>query len=149
MKSLDIEIEINGLDDMVKAIETMPQAASVSVIRAIHREAAKPILKEVRKNSPTEEIARGVKLKTSRRDKTKIRVALTHPLSHIFNWGTVRRETSKGYNRGRMGKVREYIERSAKMAERDALTVLDGSYVEMFDKHLKKYIKRLIKRVTK
>ena len=140
-------ITLTGLDDMVKAIENLPDAANVSVIRAIHREAAKPILKEVRKNSPTEEIAKGVKLKTSRRDKTKIRVALTHPLSHIFNWGTVRRSTSKGYNRGRMGKVREYIERSAKMAENDALRVLDDNYLNLFDKHLKKYIRRLRKRV--
>lgn len=139
-------ITLTGLDDMVKAIENLPDAANVSVIRSIHREAAKPILKEVRKNSPTEEIARGVKLKTSRRDKTKIRVALTHPLSHIFNWGTVRRATSKGYNRGRMGKVREYIERSAKMAESDALRVLDDNYLTLFDKHLKKYIRRLRKR---
>ena len=86
---------------------------NVSIIRAIHREVAKPILQEVRKNSPNEDIARGVKLTTSRRDKTKVTVALTHPLSHIFSWGTVRRATSKGYNRGRMGKVREFIERSA------------------------------------
>ena len=142
-------IEIRGLDDMVKAIKNLPDATNVSVIRAIHREAAKPIQNEVRKNSPTDEISRGVKLRTSRRDKTKIRVALTHPLSHIFNWGTVRRETSKGYNRGRMGKVREYIERSAKMAENDALRVMDNNYIELFNKHLNKYIKRLNKRISK
>ena len=142
-------ITITGLDAMVTAIQNLPDATNVSVIRAIHREAAKPILKEVRSNSPTEEIARGVKLKTSRRDKTKIRVALTHPLSHIFNWGTQKRATSQGYNRGRMGKVREYIERSAKTAERDALKVLEDNYVNLFDKHLKKYIKRLRVRAAK
>jgi hypothetical protein len=120
-------MELQGLDELRQQLRQLPEdlATEAGEIVLAHAEAAKREVETGYPTGPTGNLKRGVSVQRNRsKVTTQAIVRSKAPHAYIFEKGTVRRQTDKGLNRGRMPAAREseraipkFIRARARMVE--------------------------------
>ena len=111
------KFEIHGLKEVMAAMEQLPtMAMKKAVVRNALKKASKPIAVAAKSNAlslpiKADKIADSIKVGTSvkrsqrrRADRSRVTVYVgsSHPLSHLFEFGTTERYNKKGAYRGHL-----------------------------------------------
>jgi len=109
------KFEMNGMKELMSAMEQLPTVSmKKAVVRNALKKAAKPVKAAAKLNAAgipvkNDKITDSIKISTSvkksqrgRRDRSRVTVYVgsSHPLSHLFEFGTAARYNKKGAYRG-------------------------------------------------
>lgn len=143
------KIEILGLDEIVKHLDGLPDHLEANTLRAANRAALKIVLEDARTSAPSF-LHRSIKISNIRRTATGVKLKITHPMAHWYEWGTDPRETFDGQQRGVFPRwTQSFVEAPATRKENEVIQWLENHLAEFITEYWVKLEQRQSKKLMK
>ncbi|WP_192825208.1 HK97-gp10 family putative phage morphogenesis protein [Rufibacter sp. LB8] len=139
-------MDFTGASDIEKILDNLPLKMQAKILKAINVEGAKIVQKEIIRSAPSgSEIPESIILVGDKENTTGVYVTPDGRTAYYVRWleyGTVKRQTDKKFNRGVMNPqpfVKSAIDRSTPQA----LEYITKNYAELVNKYLTKEVKTI------
>ena len=141
-------IVIEGMSDLTKLFNQLPDKIDRKVVRAVARRGARVVVKEARKRTPvgaTMNLKRSIQVITPRKRtdlymlagasiKGGVRGKGNH--SHFLAEGTAKRRTDKGANRGKMRAQGNWIAKAAESVKTQVFSEMTNSATPLIEREM-------------
>ena len=134
-------VELDGLKELFKALDGLPNVLKAQTLRSVNRQAAKIPQKEMKSKSPSRTVSDSIKIQADRSNKSGVMVGPTYHLARWFEYGTKVRATRTGANRGVMN-PEPFIEKAIDASIDDTVKFINTNLGDLVAKFLTNKLKR-------